>query len=291
MLGGLHQGDDSGIPETANLRTALKEDRRTVAVKRNGFNDAIGLRLSRRALRVLRERGIFAQSSVSLQHQQVANRYVVRGLESGGAAGDIGRYVTFAQEDGRPIEYLYPVESIGVNGIHAVVIAPVLVRVDMVRRGRTYELLITEHVPGKTENGRRPQLETTILFRGFHGRIELDLWGKDKSQAGLVVPTFYSLAGEVMAIPAVFIKVVQTSVLGCNCAGCSHSHYLLKPKPAAAAPLPAIASPAPADTGLESTVKDRQEGNGERGSKDSPGVADLGVICANCGHVEMQTRY
>jgi len=199
-------------------------------VKRNGFSAAIGLRLSRRALRVLRERGIFAQSSVSLQHQQLANRYVVRGMESGGAAGDIGRYVTFAQEDGRPIEYLHLVEAIGVNGMHAVVIAPVLVRVHMLRKGRTYELLITEHVPGKTDNGRRPQLETSILFRGFHGRIELDLWGKDKSQAGVVVPTFYSLAGEMMAIPDPFVEVVRASVKGTTCCGCSHSHYLLKPK-------------------------------------------------------------
>ena len=84
-------------------------------MKRSGFNDAIGLRLSRQALRVLRERGIFAQSSVSLQHQQLPNRYIVRGMESGGAAGDIGRYVTFAQEDGRPIEYLHLVDAIGVN--------------------------------------------------------------------------------------------------------------------------------------------------------------------------------
>jgi len=199
-------------------------------VRKNQSRDAMGLRLSRQALGVLRERGIFAQSSISLQYQQLAKRYVVRGVESGGAAGDLGRYVTFAQEDGRPIEYLHLVEAIGVNGMHAVVIAPVLVRVHMLRKGRTYELLITEHVPGKTDNGRRPQLETSILFRGFHGRIELDLWGKDKSQAGVVVPTFYSLAGEMMAIPDPFVEVVRASVKGTTCCGCSHSHYLLKPK-------------------------------------------------------------
>ncbi|HXY04294.1 MAG TPA: hypothetical protein VEI49_12020 [Terriglobales bacterium] len=198
-------------------------------MRKNQSRDAMGLRLSRQALRVLRERRIFAQSSISLQYQHLANRYVVRGVEPGGAAGDLGRYVTFAQEDGRPIEYLHLVEAIGVNGIHAVVIAPMLVRVDTVRKGRTYELLITQHVPGKTDSGRRPQLETTTLFRGFHGRIELDLWGKDKSQAGLVVPTFYSLAGEVMAIPEAFIEVVRASVKGATCCGCSHSHYLLKP--------------------------------------------------------------
>ena len=50
------------------------------------FSNEIGLRLSRQALRVLRERGIFAQPSVGLHYQQLAKRYVVRGIESGGAA-------------------------------------------------------------------------------------------------------------------------------------------------------------------------------------------------------------
>ena len=54
--------------------------------------DQVGLRLSRQALRVLKERGIFVQAAVSLEHQHLAKRYVVRGVESGGAVGDIGRY-------------------------------------------------------------------------------------------------------------------------------------------------------------------------------------------------------
>src|SRR5271165_2469239 len=117
-------------------------------MKQNRLPDALGLRLSRQALRVLSERGIFAYSPVSLEHQHLANRYVVRGLESGGAVGDLGRYVTFTREDGQPIEWLHPVEAIGVNGLHAVVVTPVLVRVEMLRKGRTYELLITQHRPG-----------------------------------------------------------------------------------------------------------------------------------------------
>ena len=44
-----------------------------------------GLTLSRRVLRRLNEVGIFAQSQVSLEHQHLAKRYVVRGIESGGA--------------------------------------------------------------------------------------------------------------------------------------------------------------------------------------------------------------
>jgi len=84
----------------------------------------------------------------------LAQRYVTRGLESGGAAGDLGRYVTFAQPDGRPIEYLHPVESIGVNGLHAVIAAPVLVRTEMLRKERTYELLITQHRPSEPIDGQ-----------------------------------------------------------------------------------------------------------------------------------------
>lgn len=195
-------------------------------MKKDRSTDRIGLRLSRQALWVLKERGIFAQSSVSLQHQQAANRYVVRGVESGGAAGDIGRYVTFAQEDGRPIECLHPVEAIGVNGVHSVVVAPVFVRLDMLRKARTYELLITRHAAAQADNGRRPPLETTVLFRGVHGRLELDLSGRHRAQSVGILPTFYSLSGEEIAIPEQFRPAVCASVKAANCSGCSHCHYV-----------------------------------------------------------------
>ena len=74
------------------------------------------------------------------------------------------------------------VEAIGVNGLHAVVVAAVLVRIEMVRKGRTYELLITQHLPGVAGESEQPLLETNVLFRGIHGRLELDLAGKDKSR-------------------------------------------------------------------------------------------------------------
>lgn len=194
------------------------------------FTGIAGLPLSRRAVRVLKDRGIFGHSLVSIEHQQLAQRYVVRGLESGGAAGDVGRYVSFAGEEGEPLEFLHPVEAIGVNGLHAVVISPAVVRVDMLRKGRTYELLITRHSLSSTENGRRPQLETQVLFRGIHGRLELDLTGRDKSQSGNVVPTFYSLAGEVIAIPEKFVAAVRATTKAVNCVGCSHAHYLRRPR-------------------------------------------------------------
>jgi hypothetical protein len=200
------------------------------------FTGIAGLPLSRRAVRVLKDRGIFAHSLVSIEHQQLAQRYVVRGLESGGSAGDLGRYVSFAGDDGQPLEYLHPVEAIGVNGLHAVVISPAVVRVDMLRKGRTYELLITHHSLTATQDGPRPQLETTILFRGIHGRVDLDLCGKDKAHAGNVVPTFYSLAGEAVAIPERFLPVVRATTKAVNCGGCSHAHYLRKPRRPVAGP-------------------------------------------------------
>ena len=58
--------------------------------------------------------------------------------------------------------------------MHAVVAAPVPVRVEMLRKGRTYELLITQHRPGKASDGKRPPLETKVLFRAINGRLELD---------------------------------------------------------------------------------------------------------------------
>ena len=195
------------------------------------FTGTVGLPLARRAVRTLRDRGIYAHSLVSVEHQQLARRYVIRGLESGGSAGDAGRYVTFAAEDGQPLEYLHPVEAIGVNGLHAVVISTAILRADMLRKGRTYELLITRHSLNSVTDGQRPQLETGILFRGIHGRLELDLSGKDKAQAGNVVPTFYSLAGEVIAIPDKFMALVRATTKAVNCNGCTHAHYLRKPRP------------------------------------------------------------
>jgi hypothetical protein len=199
-------------------------------MKQKRLSDVLGPRLTRQALRVLKERGIFAHSPVSLEHQHLAKRYVVRGLESGGAAGDVGRYVTFTQADGQPAEYLHPVEAIGVNGLHAVIVAPVLVRVEMLRKGRTYELLITQHRPGATNDGERPPLETRLLFRGLHGRLDLDLSGKDKDKAGTVLPAFYSRAGEEVRIPKRFRQSVCAITAAVHCDGCFHCHYVRPPQ-------------------------------------------------------------
>jgi hypothetical protein len=193
-----------------------------------------GLTLSRRALRRLNEVGIFAQSQVRLEHQHLAKRYVVRGIESGGAVKDLGRYVTFCGPEGEPLPYLHPIDAIGVNGVHAVVMAPVLVRIELFRAGRTCQLLITKHEPGKVENSRRPLLESTVLFRRVNGLVDLDLLRAGGYLAGgSVMPEFWSRGGEVLGIPALFAAAVGAATKGANCVGCSHSHYLVTPVAAA----------------------------------------------------------
>jgi hypothetical protein len=203
----------------------------TISMRSQKFAGVLGLPLARRALRTLRERGVYAHSVLSVEHQELATRYVIRGLESGGSVGDVGRYVTFADEDGKAMEYLHPVETIAVNGLHAVVISNSMLRADMLRKGKTYELLITRHWLSFGTNGPKPRLECEIVFRGIHGRLELDLTAKDKAQAGRVVPTFYSLAGEESAIPESFLTLVRAVTRGANCNQCSHMHYLSKPRP------------------------------------------------------------
>lgn len=61
-----------------------------------------GLSLPRSVLNALDKRGIYCQSAVSLEHQHLANRYVLRGVESGGAVTDIGRASAFVAPDGSP---------------------------------------------------------------------------------------------------------------------------------------------------------------------------------------------
>jgi len=187
-----------------------------------------GLELRGRALRRLREVGIYARSKVSLEYQNLAQRYVIRGVESGGAIAELGRYVTFAGERGEPLAYLQPLDALGVNGVPAVVVAPVLVRVEVFRAWRTYQLLITEHQPGAVENGRRPRLESRVLFRGTDGFLDLELWKADRKRAGSVLPEFFTRAGEALEIPEAFQSVAMAATCGACCAGCSHCHYLVE---------------------------------------------------------------
>ncbi|MGB6875391.1 MAG: hypothetical protein WBD87_05100 [Candidatus Acidiferrales bacterium] len=188
-----------------------------------------GLTLARNVLRRLDRLRIFAQSHVSLEHQHLARRYVVRGVESGGAVREIGRYVTFCGPDGEPLPYLHPIDAIGVNGIHAVVVAPALVRIELFRSGRTCQMLITRHEPGKGQNGRRPSLENSVLFRGVNGFLQSGENETSISRTRPALPRFWSRSGEERAIPALFVAAVRAATHGASCLGCSHAHFLAAP--------------------------------------------------------------
>jgi hypothetical protein len=188
-----------------------------------------GLTLSRKVLKRLNSVGIVAQSGVSLEHQHLADRYVVRGIESGGAVKDLGRYVTFCCPDGAALPYLHPIDAIGVNGVHAVVVAPVLVRVELFRAGRTCQLLITQHRPGKSENRRRPVIESSLLFRGVNGFMGSKVSTNRSDLSPAQAPRFWSRSGEEISIPSVFGEATAAAARGANCVGCPHSHFLTVP--------------------------------------------------------------
>jgi hypothetical protein len=188
-----------------------------------------GLTLPRRALRTLTEVGIYANPAVSLEHQHRGHRYVVRGIESGGAVEDIGHYVTFCDQGGAPLVWLHPLDSVGVNGVHALVIASTLVRVEMLRVGHTYDLFITQHSPGLSDHRKRPPLESKILFRAHEGYLALDMVKENKNLRGSVMPAFHSRSGEVLIVPVEFEAVVKAITGAANCVGCRHSHYLQAP--------------------------------------------------------------
>jgi len=57
----------------------------------------------------------------------VSNTGQARGSSRSGirrSTKEIGRYVTFCDELGEPIPWLQPIDSVAVNGRHAVVVAP-----------------------------------------------------------------------------------------------------------------------------------------------------------------------
>ena len=55
-----------------------------------------GLTFPQAVINRLRKVGIYGQPQLSLEHQGRAKRYVVRGVESGGATAHLGYYVTRA---------------------------------------------------------------------------------------------------------------------------------------------------------------------------------------------------
>ena len=189
-----------------------------------------GLSLPEQALRAMEKRGIYCQPSVSIEHQYLARRYVLRGVESGGAVADMGRYCAFLDADGNPAPWLQQIDSISGNGRHAIVIAPQLVRIEMLRIGHTYELAITR-LWLKTDEGRsRPAIAAAPVFRGHQGTLAVELWNVDnKSLRGVVAPVFYTAAGEALSLPEQFDTAIRKITAAVSCLGCKHTHIAVAP--------------------------------------------------------------
>jgi hypothetical protein len=153
-----------------------------------------GLRFPQVVLKRLRDAGIYCQPTVSVEHQNLAKKYVVRGVESGGAVADLGAYSSFVSERGETLPWLQRVDSIGVNGVHAIVVAPVLIRLEMLRIERTYDLLITRHSLASSAGNQRPRLESSILF---YGEEEAWRWSSGETMSRSAEPSRpFSTPGE-----------------------------------------------------------------------------------------------
>ncbi len=189
-----------------------------------------GLSLPRQTLRALEKRGIYCQPSVSIEHQHLARRYVLRGIESGGAVADMGRYCAYLDADGNPVTCLQQIDSISGNGRHAIVIAPELVRIEMLRIGHTYELAVTRLWLKSEEGHTRPAIVTAPLFRGHQGTLAVELWNaENKSLRGTIAPLFYTAAGEVLDLPERFDEAIRNISGAVACPGCKHTHVAAAP--------------------------------------------------------------
>jgi hypothetical protein len=199
-----------------------------VSATTNGDSEATrfaryGLAIPRQILKALENRGIYCQSSVSIEHQHLAKRYVLRATESGGAVADMGRYCAYLDADGTPLPWLQPIDSLSGNGRHAIVIAPELV-------GHTYEVAISKHSLVNNGSRIRPVITSTLLFRGNQGTLAVDLWTpENKRLLGSIAPVFYTQAGEIRRHPERFDDAIRKITGALACLGCKHTHVAVPP--------------------------------------------------------------
>jgi hypothetical protein len=210
---------DCELAMSSNKNNPKRLDREQVLALR-------GLRLPATALKQLQQTGIYCEPSVSIEHQHLAQKYVIRGIESGGGVAKLGHYVGFVDTHGRSLPWLQRVHSVGRNGLHAIVVASQIVRLQMFRRGQTYELLITQHHLESVHEGRRPTLQNKVIFHGVHGTLALDLWREDSHFSGQVTPAFLIRSGEPLLIPELLLEAVCRITAAASCVGCCHCHLL-----------------------------------------------------------------
>jgi hypothetical protein len=183
------------------------------------------LPLHQSVLRALRKRGIYCEPSVTVEHQHLAKRYVLRGTECGGAVADMGRACAFVSGRGAPLPWLQTIDSVSVNGRHAVFVAEEMVRLEMLRVGTTCNLVVSRLRLSVQAALPRPKIVSRILFRGHDGTLPVDLWKPEqRSNRGSIVPTFYTRSGELLALPTPFADAIRRLTDKVCCLGCRHVH-------------------------------------------------------------------
>ena len=166
--------------------------------------------------------GIYCQTWVTAERQDRAKRWVLRGVESGGSAKEFGRYISFFTPNGSRMEWLQKADRIGANGVHAIVIGEVLIGVEMARVEDTYQLMIAKYELGKPKvEGKRPLVESSVLFRGMDGQLP------EKLRKQGLAPAFLTRSGEVKVVPSEYLEAVKLVAAGVSCANCKHVHGLV----------------------------------------------------------------
>lgn len=189
-----------------------------------------GLTLPSSVLKALQKRGIYCTPGVSIEHQHLAMRYVLRGVESGGAVSDMGRACAFVALDGSPLAWLQRLDSIVVNGRHAIFLSDSLVRIEMLRSANVCELAITHHALSSIPGRARPEISSKPLFRGRDGVLPLDLWkAQHHALRGKLAPIFYDRAGELLPLPQRFEDAIRKITAAICCVGCKHTHVGVPP--------------------------------------------------------------
>lgn len=173
-------------------------------------------------MRRLESTNIYCQTWVSAEKQARSGNWVLRGVESGGSTREFGRYISFFSLDGHRLAWLQKLDRIGANGVHAVVIALELMSVEMARIDQTYQLLVARHRIGSAVAGKKPPVESVILFRGIDGQLPQKL-----ANEGLT-PEFFTRAGEAKPIPEEFVEAVKAVTAGASCVNCRHCHGLVE---------------------------------------------------------------
>ena len=184
--------------------------------------DLARLILPKPVMRRLESAGVYCQTWLTVEKQALTDRWVLRGVESGGSSREVGRYISFFSPEGGRLSWLQKLDRIGSNGVHAVVVAPELMTVEMARVEQTYQLLVGRHRLGKGKAGSRPKVESAILFRGLDGQLSPELL-----KQGLT-PEFFTRGGEVRPIPGEFAEAVKLVTVGVSCTNCRHCHGLIE---------------------------------------------------------------